>query len=147
MIRYSLKFHYLPSVYCYQTADCGGWNIFQRRTDGSVDSFGDWEHFKQNFSSLQNDHWLGNKNIYILTFQDLCTGENELRIYKINSKKIKKSLRYANFYITNTVSKNTFHVNSLTGTLADAFKQHKRSKFFTFDLGKDTQFRIKKQCF
>ena len=147
MIGHRSKFHYLPSVYCDQTADCGGWTIFQRRTDGSVDFFRDWEHYKQDFSSLQNDHWLENKNIYILTFQGLYPGGIELRIYRINSKEIQKSVRYANFDMTNAVSKNTFHLTSLTGTLADALKPHNRSKFFTFDLENDTQFTIKKQCF
>ena len=90
---------------------------------------------------------MGNKNIYILTFQGLYPKGMKLRIYKIKSIKIKKSVRCANFHMTNAVSKNTFHVNSLTGTLADALKQHNRSKFFMFDLENDTQLTIKKQYF
>ena len=42
-------------------------------------------------------------------------------------------LRNENFHITNAVSKNTFRVNSLTGTIADDLKRHSRHKFSTFN--------------
>ena len=126
-------------VYCDQTTDSGGWTVFQRRIDGSVDFFRDWEHYKQGFGNLQNEFWLGNENIFTLTLQGLYPRGNELRIDMINAKKVKKSVRYTNFHITNAASKYTLHVNGYTGTLADALKPHNRQKFSTFDSDNDSR--------
>ena len=125
-------------VYCDQTNDGGGWTVFQRRTDGSVDFFRDWEHYKQGFGNLQNEFWLGNENIFTSTLQGLYPRGNELRIDMTNAKKIKNSARYANFHITNAATKYTLHVNGYTGTLTDALKYHNRQKFSTFDSDNDS---------
>ena len=103
-------------VYCDQTTDGGGWTVFQRRIDGSVDFFRDWEHYKQGFGNLQNEFWLGNENIFTLTLQGLYPRGNELRIDMMNAKMKKKSVRYANFHITNAATKYILHVNGYTGT-------------------------------
>ena len=124
-------------VYCDQTTDDGGWTVFQRRTDGNVDFFRDWEHYKQGFGNLQNEHWLGNENLFTLTLQGLYPQGNELKIDMMNAKKIRKSVRYANFHINNAATKYTLHVNGYNGTLADAMKPLNRQKFSTFDSDND----------
>ena len=128
-------------VYCDQTTDGGGWTVFQRRIDGSVDFFRDWEQQKQGFGNLQNEFWLGNENIFTLTLQGLYPRGNELRVDMMNAKKIKKSVRYSNFLITNAAAKYTLHVNGYTGTLNDALKYHNRQKFSTSDSDKDSHSR------
>ena len=35
-----------------QSTDCGGCTVFQRRTDGSINFFCDWEQYKQGFGNL-----------------------------------------------------------------------------------------------
>ena len=57
----------------------------------------------------------------------------------MNYKKIKKSVNYADFHITNAVAKYTLHVNGYTGTLADALKRHNRQKFCTFNSENDNR--------
>ena len=127
----------ITQVYCDQTTDGGGWTVFQRRIDGSVDFFRDWEHYKQGFGNLQNEFWLGNENIFTLTLQGLYPRGNELRIDMMNAKKIKKFVKYADFHITNAIAKYTLHVSGYTGTLNDALKRHNRKKFSTFDSDND----------
>ena len=59
--KFTHTFWKIIQEYCDQTTDCGGWTLF----------FRDWEHDKQCFCNLQNDHWLGNENISILIFLGL----------------------------------------------------------------------------
>ena len=77
---------------------------------------------------------LGNKNIFTLTLQGLYPRGNELRIDMMNAKKIKKSVRYANFHTNNAVNKYTLHVNGYTGTLTDQLRPYNGKTFSTFDL-------------
>ena len=76
-------------VYCDQTTDGGVWAVIQRRIDGSLDFFRDWENYKKGFGNLQNEFWLGNENILTLTLQGLYLRGNELRIEMMNAKMIK----------------------------------------------------------
>ena len=56
----------------------------------------------------------------------------------MNAKKIRKSVRYANFHITNAATKYTLHVNGFTGTIADQFRYNNRQKFGTCDSDNDS---------
>ncbi|KAJ1145722.1 hypothetical protein NDU88_012006 [Pleurodeles waltl] len=55
------------TVLCDMDTDGGGWIVFQRRWDGSVDFFRDWKTYKRSFGSQMTDFWLGNDNLHHLT--------------------------------------------------------------------------------
>ena len=50
--------------------------VFQRRKDGSVDFYRDWESFRLGFGDVDGEFWLGNDNLHRITTQ----GEYKLRV-------------------------------------------------------------------
>ena len=63
-------------VFCEQKTTGGGWTVFQKRMDGSVDFFRGWDDFKRGFGNLTGEFWLGLDKIHRLSVD----GSNKLRV-------------------------------------------------------------------
>jgi len=45
-------------VYCDLDSDCGGWMVFQRRVDGSVDFDRSWADYRNGFGDMEEGKFL-----------------------------------------------------------------------------------------
>ena len=87
-------FHF--QVYCDQETDSGGWTVFQRRQDGSVDFYRTWQEYKAGFGDPHGEFWLGNDNIILLLSHHCC---HELRIELQDFDNNTRYAKYGNFSI------------------------------------------------
>ena len=98
--------------------DGGGWTVFQRRKDGSVDFNRGWNDYERGFGELSVDYWLGLARLYQLLE---LNGANELRIdLKDASSRNSAYAKYSSFSVGNSSSKYRLRVSGYSGTAGDA---------------------------
>ena len=120
-------------VYCDMETDGGGWIVFQRRQDGSVDFYRTWAEYQSGFGDLQNEFWLGNDILRDLT----GSGRWQLRVDIEDGESIPAWASYGEFSVTG--DKYTLHVDSYDAqsTAGDSMSYHNGHRFTTKDHDND----------
>ncbi|XP_066435846.1 ficolin-2-like [Eleutherodactylus coqui] len=122
-------------VLCDLHTDGGGWIVFQRRWDGSVDFKKDWKAYKEGFGSRLTEFWLGNDNLHKLT----STGTWELRIDLHDFETKKYFAKYSSFKILEESEKYKLILGDYSGgDIGDSLSFHKNALFSTEDQDNDT---------
>ena len=122
-------------VYCDMVTDGGGWIVFQRRQDGSVDFYLGWDEYKSGFGNIAGEFWLGNDNLVSLTSDD-SHGPWQLRVDLEDGRDgSTASANYKEFKIEG--EKYTLYVSGYTGTAGDSLRYHNGMNFTTKDNDND----------
>lgn len=121
-------------VLCDMHTDGGGWIVFQRRWDGSVDFYRDWNSYKIGFGSHLTEFWLGNDNLHAITSE----GNWELRIDFQDFENTKYYAKYASFKILGESEKYKLMLGDFTeGNAGDSLSYHSDVTFSTMDADND----------
>nr|KAI8726505.1 hypothetical protein BgiMline_034356 [Biomphalaria glabrata] len=120
-------------VMCDTKTDGGGWIIFQRRINGSVDFYRGWKEYRDGFGDYNiGEFYLGNENIFNLT----STGQYDLRIdLEYNDKKY--FAQYENFKVLSETEKYKLKIRKYSGNAGNGLFYHNNMFFTTFDRDND----------
>ena len=128
---FTIKPDNLPAdVFCDQTAAGGGWTVFQKRLDGSVDFYRGWVDYKNGFGNLNGEFWLGLDKINRLT-----KTKNRLRVDLEDTTSKTAYAEYNVFAVTSERTKYKLSLGSYSG------------KFSCFYFSVLLIFQPKLQCF
>ena len=112
--------------------DGGGWTVFQRRMDGSVDFYLNWTDYVHGFGNISGEYWLGLSKLHRLANGSVST---QLRVDMIDKNNNSAYASYSTFYIGGSTTDYTLHVSGYSGTAGDSLAIHNLMKYSTKDNG------------
>jgi hypothetical protein len=117
-------------AWCDMETDGGGWTVFQRRQDGSVNFQRNLIEYTRGFGNVSGEHWLGLEKIYRLTkYVDF---EPELWVDLEDFDGNSRHEHYNRFYIGAPSSYNLY-VYDPSGTAGNSLTYHNGYSFYTPD--------------
>ncbi|XP_041644903.1 microfibril-associated glycoprotein 4-like [Cheilinus undulatus] len=121
-------------VYCDMDSLGGGWTVFQRRMDGTVNFYRPWDPYKIGFGSAAGEYWLGLENIFHLTVRRRYELLVDMEDFDGNTA----FARYTSFSIDSETDGYTLHVSGfIDGGAGEGLAFHNGMKFSTFDKDQD----------
>ncbi|XP_071123463.1 microfibril-associated glycoprotein 4-like [Mytilus edulis] len=121
------------NVFCEMWEHGGGWTVFQRRMNGKINFYRDWESYKSGFGNMNEEHWLGNENLHQLTSQ----GKYMLRIDMSDFENNHRHAIYSQFSVGSERPGYSLDVTGYSGDAGDAMNTHNGHKFTTMDKDND----------
>ena len=103
-------------MFCDQTTAGGGWTVFQKRLDGSVNFYRGWADYKNGFGNLNGEFWLGLDKIHRLT-----KTKNRLRVDLEDTTGKTAYAEYGMFAVTSERTKYQLSVGTYSGKFCFVF--------------------------
>ncbi|KAL3866600.1 hypothetical protein ACJMK2_043886 [Sinanodonta woodiana] len=120
-------------VRCDQDTYGGGWTVFQRRLDGSVDFDRKWASYQVGFGDLEGEFWLGNQQIHMISAQ----GWYELRVDLTDTRGYAWFVMYNVFRVSDAETKYRLFVDGYDGSAGNNLKFNSGNMFSTVDQDND----------
>ncbi|XP_063076438.1 angiopoietin-related protein 1b [Engraulis encrasicolus] len=120
-------------AWCEHDLDNGGWTVIQRRKDGSVNFFRNWDSYKKGFGNMDGEYWLGLENIYSLGKQ----GDYRLLIEMEDWMEKKVYAEYSSFHLEPESESYRLRLGTYQGNAGDSLTSHNGKQFTTLDRDKD----------
>jgi len=122
-------------VRCEMDIASGGWTVFHRRYDGSVNFDRNWNDFEYFFGELNGEFWFGLWYLSLVTKYSV----NDLRVEMSSFDGTKKYAEYKNFHIADLWRnyKLSFKEGSYSGNAGDSLSDSNGMKFSTPDKDND----------
>ena len=98
-------------VRCDMQTSGGGWTVFQRRQDSSVNFYRGWQGYKYGFGDLNGNFWLGLNKLHRLT----KSGHNVLRVDLTDWTDDTAYVKYGSFSVASESSGYRLNVGGYSG--------------------------------
>ncbi len=89
----------------------GGWTVFQRRQDSSVNFYRSWQDYKNGFGDLNGNFWLGLTKLHRLT----KSGQNVLRVDLTDWTGDTAYAKYGSFSVASESARYRLNVGGYSG--------------------------------
>lgn len=126
-------------VYCDMNVTEGnGWVVFQRRFDGSVNFFRNWNDYVRGFGNINGEFWLGLEKIHRLTNRTESMLPAKLRVELKDYDGSEAFADYSEFIVGSAENKYELLVTFSNGTAGDSLSVHHNGlQFSTPDMDND----------
>nr|XP_029732196.1 ficolin-3-like [Aedes albopictus] len=129
-------------VYCEMDQFGGGWTVFQKRQDGSVDFNRSWVEYREGFGEVSGEYWLGLEALHQMTTRK----QHELLIILENFNGSTSYIRYPGVVIDSEAQKYKIYFNgSGSGNAEDSLYAYRNEVFVTPDQTSGTYLNCAKQ--
>ncbi|XP_069472853.1 fibrinogen-like protein 1-like protein [Ambystoma mexicanum] len=126
-------------VQCYMH-DCDGWTVIQKNSFNTEITWAEsWTSYKYGFGFIENDHWLGNYYINLITTQKWY----KVKIILSDSSNHTRSAEYDSFHVKNADHGYMLRLGTYHGDAGDSLtnmatkNMHDNMKFSTHDQDND----------
>ncbi|XP_063788746.1 fibrinogen-like protein 1-like protein [Pseudophryne corroboree] len=127
--------------------DCGGWTVIQRnRYDTLITWSESYTAYEYGFGNIEQDHYLGNHYIHLLTAQKW----NKVRFLLVDPQNKTRHADYDSFHLTNATDNYRVRLGIYDGDAGDSLSSgalknlHDNMRFSTYD--KDNDRLYNKNC-
>ena len=112
--------------------DGGGWTVFQRRQDGTVNFYLNWTDYENGFGNPRGEVWLGLTYLHRLT-----TSDRQLRVDLEDFENNTRYAVYNTFQVMDSSTNYTLRVEGYSGDAGNGLGHHNGRQFSTRDREND----------